>query len=106
MCIVIVLPHAVVCIPSGCALWEYIELPSVVQIQYTLDIHGTTITYTTQEGGYCWNRDNSGGCRDYKVQYICPYLGATGQAQQLSEGEILEEDFERVVAAHSAEHTM
>ena len=26
------------------SLREYIELPSVVQIQYTLDIHGTTIT--------------------------------------------------------------
>ncbi len=30
------------------SLGEYIELPSVVQIQYTLDIHGTTITCTGQ----------------------------------------------------------
>ncbi len=46
VCIVIVLPRAVVCVPLGCALGEYIELHEVVQIQYTLDIHGTTITYT------------------------------------------------------------
>ena len=30
---------------------EYIELPSVVQIQYILDIHGTTITcHITMKG--------------------------------------------------------
>ncbi len=39
VCIVIVLPPAVVC-----SLGEYIQLQEVVQIQYTLDIHGTTIT--------------------------------------------------------------
>ncbi len=43
-----VLPRAVVCIFSGCALGEYIQLHEVVQIQYTLDIHMVqpTITYT------------------------------------------------------------
>ncbi len=42
------------------------------------------------------------------MQYICPFdVEAAGQAQDLPEG-TLEEDFERVVAAHSAdsEHEM
>ena len=25
-----------------------------------------------QSGGICWNKNNPKGCRDYKVQYICP----------------------------------
>ncbi len=55
VCILFVQPRAAVCIPLGPR--EYIQLPSVVQIQYTLDIHGTTTTKTLYKCSQCSHGD-------------------------------------------------
>ncbi|XP_064404368.1 uncharacterized protein LOC135349713 [Halichondria panicea] len=50
-------------------------------------VFGQKMTCKPDSGGICWNRNNPGGCRDYKVQYICPFdVEAAGQAQDLPEG--------------------
>ncbi len=53
----------------------------------------------------CWNRDNPKGCRDYKVQYICPIASCNIAEENLTADteDYLEDEYELTKEESEAE---